>query len=98
MRGRSDAQAAAREAYEEAGVRGTIAREPLGTFEYVKRRNERETFLVTVYRLDVSEQVRRWRERRQRRQRWLPAIAAADCVAWSGLAEIIRSLETPLAV
>lgn len=93
MRGRSDAEAAAQEAYEEAGVRGTIATEPLGTFEYVKRRNELETLRVTVYRLDVSHHVRHWRERGQRRQRWLSAPAASDCVAWAGLAEIIRSLD-----
>ncbi|MBD5656643.1 MAG: NUDIX domain-containing protein [Candidatus Eremiobacteraeota bacterium] len=98
MRGRTDSEAAAREAYEEAGVRGTIATEPLGTFEYVKRRNERETLLVTVYRLDVGAQARRWRERGQRRQRWLPVHVAADCVAWTGLAEIIRSLEATRAV
>jgi len=94
MRGRSDAEAAAREAYEEAGVRGTVVAQPLGTFAYAKRRNGHETLLVTVYRLDVSLQVRRWREHRQRKQRWLPAAAAADCVAWTGLADIIRSLET----
>ena len=94
MRGRSDAEAAAQEAYEEAGVRGTVTTEPIGTFAYVKRRNEAETLLVTVYRLDVTSHVRRWRERGQRKQRWLPVAAAADCVAWSGLAGIIRSLES----
>jgi 8-oxo-dGTP pyrophosphatase MutT (NUDIX family) len=98
MRGHTDAEAAAREAYEEAGVRGSIGCEPLGTFEYRKRRNEDEILLVTVYRLDVSEQLRSWRERGQRKQRWLPASAAADCVAWNGLAEIIRSLEMSRAV
>ena len=90
MHGRSDAQAAAQEAYEEAGVRGTIVTEPIGTFEYAKRRSERETLSVTVYRLDVTHQARRWRERGQRKLRWLPASAAADCVAWNGLADIIR--------
>ena len=98
MPGRSDAEAAAQEAYEEAGVRGSIAMEPLGTFEYVKRRNDNMTLLVTVYRLDVTLRVRRWRERGERRQRWLTASAAADCVAWTGLAEIIRSLETTTAL
>ena len=93
MRGRSDAEAAAQEAYEEAGVRGTIATAPLGTFEYVKRRNENETLFVTVYRLNVTSSVRHWRERGQRKQRWLAPSAAADCVAWPGLAEVIRSLE-----
>ena len=94
MRGRSDAEAAAQEAYEEAGVRGIIATDPLGTFEYVKRRDENETLFVTVYRLDVTSSVRHWRERGQRKLRWLAPSAAADCVAWPGLAEIIRSLET----
>jgi 8-oxo-dGTP pyrophosphatase MutT (NUDIX family) len=94
MPGRSDAEAAAQEAYEEAGVRGTILSEPIGTFEYAKRRSDSQTLRVTVYRLDVEQNVRRWRERGQRKQRWLTTAAAADCVAWTGLAEIIRSLET----
>lgn len=98
MRGRTDPEAAAEEAYEEAGVRGAIATEPLGTFEYVKRRSEHEKLLVTVYRLDVEARVRRWRERGQRQQRWLPASEAAECVAWTGLADIIRSLETTRAL
>jgi 8-oxo-dGTP pyrophosphatase MutT (NUDIX family) len=98
MPGRSDAEAAAQEAYEEAGVRGTVLSEPIGTFDYVKRRNDSETLHVTVYRLDVRQNVRRWRERGQRKQRWLEASAAADCVAWNGLAEIIRSLETTTTV
>ena len=93
MNGRSDAEAAAQEAYEEAGVRGTVMTQPIGTFAYAKRRNERQTLLVTVYRLDVTHQVRRWRERGRRKLRWLPAPDAADCVAWRGLADIIRSLE-----
>jgi 8-oxo-dGTP pyrophosphatase MutT (NUDIX family) len=98
MRGRSDAEAAAQEAYEEAGVRGCVVPEPIGTFAYTKRRNEREMLLVTVYRLDVTHQVRHWRERGQRKQRWLSAAAAADRVAWAGLGKIIRSLEaTPAA-
>ncbi len=93
IRGRSGAEAAAEEAYEEAGVRGTVVPQPIGTFAYAKQRNESETLLVTVYRLDVNLQVRRWRERGQRKQRWLPAAAAANRVAWTGLADIIRSLD-----
>ena len=81
MRGRSDPDAAAREAYEEAGVRGTIVAAPIGTFAYAKRRDRRETLLVTVYRLDVTAQARRWRERGQRRQAWLGVSEAANRVA-----------------
>ncbi len=95
MRGRSDADAAAQEAYEEAGVRGRIAPEPLGTFEYVKRRNDSQLLLVTVYRLDVERHVHRFRERGERDARWLSAPAAAERVAWPGLADIIRHLESP---
>ncbi len=92
MRGLSDWDAAAREAFEEAGVRGRVLAEPVGAFEYAKRNARRERYRVTVYRLDVEDEVRRFRERGQRRRRWLAANDAARAVPWPGLADAIREL------
>ena len=95
MRGRGDAGSAAREAEEEAGVVGRIGDAPVGSFRYAKRRGRREeAFDVTLYRLDVTGERRRWRERGQRRLRWLPPECAARLVAWPGLAAAIRGVET----
>jgi 8-oxo-dGTP pyrophosphatase MutT (NUDIX family) len=91
MNGLSDADAAAQEASEEAGVCGIVSPEPIGSFVYAKR-TRRNPLLVTVYRLDVDRHLGRWPEQRERKRRWLAAQTAAKRVAWEGLADVIRSL------
>ena len=91
MRGLSDHEAAAREAFEEAGVRGRIDPAAIGSFEYAKK-NRRERYRVTLYRLDVESQATRFRERGQRQSRWLPTREAAERIQWPGLAATVRSL------
>jgi 8-oxo-dGTP pyrophosphatase MutT (NUDIX family) len=93
MRGLSDHDAAAREAYEEAGVRGRVDPRPIGSFEYSKRTDASGRLRVTLYRLDVEREVRRFRERGQRKSRWLAPGSAAELVPWPGLAEALRALE-----
>ena len=94
MRGLPDPDAAAREAYEEAGVRGRVDPRPIGSFEYVKRNRFASPLRVTVYRLDVERQVRHFRERGQRKSVWLEPVRAAERVAWPGLAAAIRALDS----
>jgi 8-oxo-dGTP pyrophosphatase MutT (NUDIX family) len=72
MKGRSDAQAAAREAAEEAGVEGRVDPAPIGTYRYWKRL--RRAFVpvrVIVFGLLVEVELEKWRERRQRSRQWL---------------------------
>lgn len=91
MRGRSSEEAAAREAYEEAGVSGEIASEPIGAFSYAKRRKSgARTCLVAVYALRVRRQSGNWPERGQRDLKWIPAIDAVEAVTDSGLGDLIR--------
>lgn len=91
MRGRSSEEAAAREAYEEAGVSGEIASEPIGAFSYAKRRKSgSRTCLVAVYALRVRRQSGNWPERGQRDLKWIPAIDAVEAVTDSGLGDLIR--------
>ena len=54
MRNRTDAEAAAREAYEEAGLRGVIAPRPIGVYTYLKRlpKGRAAPCVVRVYALD----------------------------------------------
>jgi 8-oxo-dGTP pyrophosphatase MutT (NUDIX family) len=90
MPGRSSSEAAAREAYEEAGVSGEIASKPIGAFSYVKRRKSGErTCRVEVFALCVRAQSGTWPERGQRDLKWLAAIDAASTVSDSGLGELI---------
>ena len=84
---------AAEEAREEAGVLGIADPKSIGSFRYRKRR-PMDTMLVdvTVYRLDVTEQLATWPECEERRRSWFPLIEAAAVVAEPELQDLIRRL------
>ena len=86
-------RAAAREAEEEAGVRGTIARKPLGRFPYRKWRSSKrfEMAKVDVFALKVGKELERWKERGQRERRWFSRDDAAGMVDEPELRILIRS-------
>ena len=93
MRDRKDCQAAAREAYEEAGIAGRVHKRPLGAYTYQKRLVGRvEPCRVMVYLLEVAEERVAWPEREQRTRRWFKPDEAADNVDEPRLAAMIRSL------
>jgi 8-oxo-dGTP pyrophosphatase MutT (NUDIX family) len=101
MKGLKDHRAAAKEAEEEAGVVGTVRKEPIGSYSYWKRRAAHfELCQVAVYLLEVKGQLPRWREQHQRESRWFLPWEAADRVDEPGLREIIAGLghlaETPV--
>lgn len=80
MLGRKAYRAAEREAFEEAGLRGEIARHEIGTYRYDKRLSVDLAVpcTVRVFPLRVGVQRKRWPEKGQREQRWFaPADAAA---------------------
>lgn len=94
MKDRSLAEAAAQEAWEEAGVRGVIGTEAIGTYT---ARKVTETGLelrcaVHVFRLDVSEVVRDFPEAGQRRRKWVTPAKAASLVQEDGLQEMLSAL------
>jgi 8-oxo-dGTP pyrophosphatase MutT (NUDIX family) len=70
---------AAREAYEEAGVRGKIRKRPFGTYRYEKRLSPEEGMIcqVTVFLLEVEQQLDDWPEKRDRERCWLAPAEAA---------------------
>ncbi len=71
-------KAAAREAKEEAGVRGKIKQKPFGRFRYFRTEKKAEgPISVTVFLLLVRMQLKRWREKDQRRREWFPVESAA---------------------
>jgi phosphohistidine phosphatase len=81
--------AAIREAEEEAGLRGVVARKPLGQYVHVKRRGRRR---VEVYPMRVTKVLEHWLEDRLRRRRWMPVSDAAECLR-AELQPFIRDLE-----
>ena len=84
---------AAREAFEEAGLVGTMAgKHPVGIFHYEKQiPTERLLCEVWVFLLRVDRQLEDWPEKGQRETRWCDPAEAAALVAEGGLAEIMRS-------
>ena len=64
----SPAVSAAKEALEEARVRGAIDDEPLGTYQYRKWGG---TCTVQVFAMEVEEEVADWPEAGLRRRAWL---------------------------
>ncbi len=80
MKGLAPHEAAAQEAFEEAGLSGIADPSPIGGFRYIKRRRigaDRQ-LSVTVYPMAVTAQADDWPERDQRDTRWFsPAEASA---------------------
>jgi 8-oxo-dGTP pyrophosphatase MutT (NUDIX family) len=93
MPGRSREQAAATEAFEEAGVRGRITGRCIGGYSYWKQyRNHRMLCTVDVFLMRVDEELTRWPEKRQRLRHWFTPEEAATLVEEQVLAEMIRSV------
>lgn len=91
MKGRTLAGAALREAWEEAGVVGTVDEVPVGWYGYEKTRKDGLPLScrVEVFRVTVSDLARDWPERLQRRRAWLPVETAAAAVAEPGLRDLL---------
>jgi 8-oxo-dGTP pyrophosphatase MutT (NUDIX family) len=88
-------EVAAREAYEEAGVTGTLfARRPVCTYRTAKRGKPKQPIDVTVFLLLVERQCADWPERGVRRHAWLPPQEAAALIEPSGLADVLRAMAT----
>lgn len=93
----SDAEAAAREAKQEAGVVGTPARKPVGSYFYWKRmKNVFVPVDVDVYPLVVERELSGWREKRQRAREWVTFDQAAALVDEPRLIEILAAAKESL--
>ena len=94
MTGRSAAEAAGREAWQEAGVRGQVQTLPLGNYLYDKVMVPPEVLLcsVSVYALEVAAIKDRFPEADQRQRSWFDPITAAGLVAEPGLRDLLTSI------
>ncbi len=91
IRGLSAHDAAAQEAFEEAGVSGIACPTPLGGYSYWKRRRDGSLRRadVSVYPLAVTAQAEDWPEQDERDTAWFELGPAAAAVDEAELARVI---------
>lgn len=93
IRGMKDHDAAAREAFEEAGLVGKIGRKPAGRYTYWKRLEDHFVLCtVKLYLLEVDQQLATWAEQGERHCQWFRLEDAADLVDEPELSSAIRAL------
>ena len=82
MFGKTLAEAAAQEAYEEAGVIGVAGNEPIGRFDHTKAHGLLGTLSVTilVFPLEATKVLTKWPEKGERERKWLEPKKAAKLV------------------
>jgi 8-oxo-dGTP pyrophosphatase MutT (NUDIX family) len=95
MKGLAANMAAAREAYEEAGVQGYTAMEPQGSYIYDKRvpQGRPKRVEVVVYPFHVSIEHEEWPEMRERQKLWTSLEDAAEKVDEPQLKVLLRSFD-----
>jgi 8-oxo-dGTP pyrophosphatase MutT (NUDIX family) len=81
-RGEADARrTAATEAFEEAGLEGTVAKHPIGTFSHAKSGPALSAeAIVLLFPMRVARQLESWPEKGQRRLMWAGPRKAAKLV------------------
>ena len=94
MHNQTPADAAATEAWEEAGVRGQAVDNCLGVYSYVKPlRKSQAPVLVMVYPLAVTEIAGTWPEQHQRKRKWYSVRKAAKRLTEPGLRRIVATFD-----
>lgn len=94
----TDRKAAAREARQEAGVKGKVAPRAIGSYRYVKPElGDASPIDVTVFLLSVLKRSKRWPEKRQRRRAWFNLLEASGKIQEPELSSLINSLQRPSA-
>lgn len=86
-------ETAAQEAFEEAGVSGDIAREPIGAYRAIKTAGlRRHVVEVDLYPLRVSEQHDTWPEMQGRHRHWVLLPEAKRLLSDPALADLTVKL------
>jgi 8-oxo-dGTP pyrophosphatase MutT (NUDIX family) len=85
--GKTAAEIALQEAWEEAGLAGVLEPEPVGTYFYSKYGG---TCHVTVFRMEVTEVADDWPERTMRERVWLTPAQAILRITDRGLRAMLR--------
>ena len=86
--GTTPSQVAAQEAFEEAGIKGTIVSStPLGVYTYFKKLGSGEVraAAVEVFLLQVKKQLKKWPEKGERQLAWVSAKEAVGLIEEPGV-------------
>lgn len=94
VKAKTPAQTAAQEAFEEAGVIGSVDPRPIGAYCYVKtlRDGSQSDCLVTLFSLQVRGTLVNWPEQEERTRRWLGLAQACQATADRQLAGLLATL------
>ncbi len=86
-------EAAAREAAEEAGLSGVISQQEAGRYHYVKALSSGEEVVceVLVYPLEVEQVADKWKEKRERKRKWVSPAEAARMLNEPELCKLISA-------
>jgi len=87
--GKTAAEIALQEAWEEAGLVGVLPPDPIGTYFYEKAGF---TCHVTVYLMNVTDTADRWPEHDFRERCWLSVSQALHRLDDAGLRQLIREV------
>ncbi|MCS6624777.1 NUDIX hydrolase [Roseibacterium beibuensis] len=95
MSGKTDAEAAAQEALEEAGIEGVVSDRLLGSFRYLKvlKRRAARWCTVDLYSLEVTVEHPDWQERKERERVWVSREEAAGMVDEPDLRALIAAFD-----
>ena len=95
MDGATPAEAAATEAYEEAGVEGKLSNAVLGFYGYRKVIDSGDDLpiVVAVFPLRVKKMLKDWPEKAERKRRWVSQKKAATLLHEPELCQLVRHFE-----
>jgi 8-oxo-dGTP pyrophosphatase MutT (NUDIX family) len=93
--GHTAGETALQEAWEEAGLVGTLDPEPIGSFLYDKYGG---TCHVTVFAMRVTEVLTDWPERDFRQRAWVSPAGALRRIIDPGLGDVLRIASARLAL
>ncbi|PRY25532.1 8-oxo-dGTP pyrophosphatase MutT (NUDIX family) [Aliiruegeria haliotis] len=95
MEGKKPWKAAGIEAHEEAGAKGKVRPNPIGSYEYIKILRDGSGMIcdVEVFPMVVEDLIPAWKEKNERKRVWFPADRAARLVQEPQLASLLRKLK-----
>lgn len=93
--GLTPAQTAKKEAFEEAGVKGTHHEQCVGHYVYVKSTDGKTTFpcIVAVFPVNVARQAKKFPESGERKFVWLTLNKAAKMVEEPSLKSVLKQFD-----
>lgn len=93
--GQDPMEAVMTEAWEEAGVKGTVMPRPVGLFSYLKEYEEKPNLpcVAMVYAVEVDSLARSYPEKKERTRKWVSRKKAIAIVDDPELAQVLEDFD-----